>query len=189
MKQTTLLIGLLLLCAGLAQASMRFEVLDLETRAVRIIYEVEDSLAGNRVFLFPQGGMVHDATAGEFKVESVFDVTAKQELNYEITQTATSKLPQVRITYPEPIAKGQKKVLQIAVIVNLPDSQLMLDDQGRHTFIYETSHAFEFIVPEGHYIVYSNQPVYLFEKGPNMILQQLDEKFRKLVVQTRLLKK
>ncbi len=185
MKLFTIACCLIVLVVCGAGASMRCEPIDLEKRTVRLIYEIEDTMEGNRVFIFPQGGLIHDATRGEIDVESVFDVTAKQELDYEITRTAKTGQPQVKITYAKPLAAGQKRVLQISVIVRLPESQLRFDGQERYTFAYETSHAFEFIVPTGHYVVYSNQPVFLFEKGPNIILQQLDENLRNIVIQIR----
>lgn len=166
-------------------ADMRLEVLDLTQRVVRITYEVQDHKAGNRVFIFPSGGFIHDATAGNFKVESVFDVNAKRELEFTIIKDTQSEYPQIKITYPEPIQTGKSKTLQIAVKVNMPETLLKQDANGRVLFEYETSHKFEFIAPQGHYVVFTSHPVWIFEKGDNLIVQQLDENLRKISIQTR----
>ena len=71
------LLGLLALVAG-AWADMRYEVIDLQKRAVRLTYEIEDNKAGNQVFYFPSGGFIHDASMGVLEVESVFDLNSKQ---------------------------------------------------------------------------------------------------------------
>ncbi len=168
-----------------AWADMRLEVLDLTQRAVRITYEIQDNKVGNRVFIFPSGGFIHDATAGNFQVESVFDVNAKRELEFTIVKDTHSEYPQIKITYPEPIQTGKSKTIQIAVKVNMPETLLKQDANGRAIFEYETSHKFEFITPPGHYVVFTSQPVWIFEKGENLIVQQLDEKPRKIVIQTR----
>ncbi|MFB3788118.1 MAG: hypothetical protein ACE15F_17295 [bacterium] len=168
-----------------AWADMRYEVIDLQKRAVRLTYEIEDDKAGNQVFYFPTGGFIHDASMGVLEVESVFDLTAKQEQPYEMTRDKETGAPQIKISYSTAIPKGSKKRLQIAVKVNLPESLLSYDSQGRYQFTYETSHAFEFIIPRNHCVVYTSHPVFIFEKGDKVFLQQMDKISRKLVFQTR----
>ncbi|MBN2326116.1 MAG: hypothetical protein JXR73_03110 [Candidatus Omnitrophica bacterium] len=169
-------------------SDMRYEALDAQLRSVRITYEIDDNKAGNKIFIFPTGGFIHDATAGNFEVESVFDIAAKRELEYVIQRDKETGLPQVKITYADPIPPGKSKTLQIAVKVNMPESMLYCDANGRYCFRYETSHKFEFLIPKDHYLVYTNQPVLLFEKGDVIIVQQLDDKFREIVIQTRSMK-
>lgn len=179
-----ILLGIVALGAG-AWADMRYEVIDLQKRAVRLTYEIEDDKAGNRVFYFPTGGFIHDASMGVLEVESVFDLNSKQEQSFELTRDQENGAPQLKITYSSPISQGHKKKLQIAVKVNMPMSLLSFDNQGRYQFTYETSHAFEFIIPQNHYVVYTSHPVLIFEKGDRVFLQQLDKTSRKLVFQTR----
>ncbi|MGC9327083.1 MAG: hypothetical protein ACP5I1_05590 [Candidatus Hinthialibacter sp.] len=169
-------------------SDMRYEALDPQTRLVRLTYEINDNKEGNRIFLFPTQGFIHDATAGNFEVESVFDLAAKRELEYVIQQDKESGLPQVKITYPDPIPPGKSKTLQVAVKVYMPETMLYRDANGRYCFRYETSHKFEFMIPYDHYLVYTNQPVLLFEKGDVTIVQQLDEKKREIVIQIRSMK-
>lgn len=178
------LLGLLALVAG-AWADMRYEVIDLQKRAVRLTYEIEDSKAGNQVFYFPSGGFIHDASMGVLEVESVFDLNSKQEQAFELTRDKDSGAPQLKITYLKPVAAGGKMKLQIAVKVNMPESLLSFDNQGRYQFTYETSHAFEFIIPKNQFVVYTSHPVFVFEKGDKVFLQQMDKTSRKLVFQTR----
>ncbi|HOJ59209.1 MAG TPA: hypothetical protein PK878_02895 [bacterium] len=178
------LLGISALGAG-AWADMRYEVIDLQKRAVRLTYEIEDNKAGNQVFYFPTGGFIHDASMGDIEVESVFDLSLKQEQPYEMTQDKETGAPQIKITYSTPIPPGGKKRLQIAVKVHMPESLLTFDSQGRYQFTYETSHAFEFIIPRNHCVVYTSHPVYIFEKGDKVFLQQMDKTLRKLVFQTR----
>lgn len=173
---------------GSSFAAIRFELLNMEKREVRIIYELEDTLAGNKVFLFPEEGMHHDSTVGDFVVESIFDIDTKREQAYEVELVEKTKLPRVKITYDEPIKENEKKVLQISFRLNLPKEMLIVDNQGRVTLDYETSHAFEFLTPIGYYLVFTNQPVWLFEKGNQVIVQQLDKKSRKITLQLRPMK-
>jgi hypothetical protein len=188
MKRTLIGLIALFIVSSFAFGDMRYEAIDLSKSAMRLTYEIEDAQVGNKVFLFPSGGMIHDATKGEFKVESVFDISAKQELEYEIIKDAKTGDPLVKITYSAPIKKGEKKTLQIAVKVNMPESNFTIDKNGRNIFTYETSHAFEFMVPRNHYVIYTNQPVWIFEKSGTLIVQQLDKKPRKIVIQTRAMK-
>lgn len=177
----------LLFAAG-SWANLRIEVVDLAKRAVKITYEFNDTKVGNKVFIFPAGGFIHDATAGDFKVESVFDVAAKRELEYVLVSDPKTKLPQLKITHETPIQKDESRTLQVTVKANLPESMVQRDANGRYIFEYETSHKFEFLLPQNHYVVYSNQPVWLFEKGDQIVVQQLDEKSRTIIIQTRPMK-
>ncbi len=188
MKRTIIGFIALLIVPSFAFGDMRYEALDLSKSAMRLTYEIEDAQVGNKVFLFPSGGMIHDATKGKFEVESVFDIAAKRELEYVVVYDVKTNDPMVKITYSEPIKQGEKKTLQITVKVNMPESNFTIDNDGRYVFIYETSHAFEFMVPDNHYVVYTNQPVWVFEKSGKLIVQQLDKKPRKIVIQTRAIK-
>jgi len=172
-----------------AWADLRMEILDLSKRAVRLTYELADSQAGGKNFYFPQGGFIHDATAGEFKVESVWDVSNNMQLDYEIFTDKETNLPVLQIPYKIPIPQGAKKNLRITVKVNLPQKFLSVDAAGRNVIICETSHAFEFVIPKDQYIVASNQPITLKEEDRLVIANQAKEEFRAIVIQTRAMKK
>jgi hypothetical protein len=185
MKRFLFGLALPLLAIAPCWADMRLEILDLATRAARITYDISDNKPGNRIFLFPTGGFIHDAKAGNFQVESVFDIAAKRELPFTIVSDPDTKLPQLKITYDAPIRPGENRKIQIAVKLNMPEDLVQRDENGRFIFKYETSHKFEFITPLNHYVVNSNLPITLFEKGDRIIVQQLDDKPRTIVIQTR----
>ncbi|RJP20323.1 MAG: hypothetical protein C4527_25190 [Candidatus Omnitrophota bacterium] len=186
MKWTAVLFCVLVFLSSTTVADVRLEILDLSTRAVRLTYELEDNQAGNRVFLFPDGGFIHSASRELFQVESVFDKNSKQELEFEVLEAPDKGLPQLRITYPEPIKEGSKKLLSVSVCLNLPDKDLLIDAAGRYVFSYETSHPFEFVVPANHYVVYTNQAMMVFERGPNIVLSQSDKYVKNIVIKTRI---
>lgn len=179
----------LILCFALtiqAQAAkVTYRVVDVETRAVELTYDIEDSMTGNQVFLFPSGGFIHDETQGDFEPLSVFDMGTQEELNYEVVRVQENNRPQLRITYRNPVPAGQTKMLRIRVRLNAPAAEIGEDNAGRFFFTYETSHPFEFVMPQGHYLVYSNVPVIVFERESELVLRNDNTKMRSIVFKTR----
>lgn len=174
-----------LLCVFTAQAKVTYEVVDVATRAVELTYDVEDAMTGNQVFLFPSGGFVHDDTQGDFQVLSVFDMSTQEELSYEIKRVQSNNNPQLKITYTKPVPKNNSKQLRIRVRLNVPAAEMGEDNAGRTFFAYETSHPFEFVLPENHYLVYSNVPVIVFERESQIVLLNDNTKLRNIVFKTR----
>lgn len=185
MKTIRLIPLIALLCAFTAQAKVTYEVVDIATRTVELTYDVEDAMTGNQVFLFPSGGFVHDDTQGDFKVLSVFDMSTQEELNYEIKRVQANNNPQLKIIYTKPVPKNNRKQLRIRVRLNVPAAEMGEDNAGRTFFSYETSHTFEFILPENHYLVYSNVPVIVFERESQIVLRNDNTKLRNIVFKTR----
>ncbi len=167
-----------------AWADVKMEVVDFPTRTVRLTYEIEDTQAGNRMFLFPKGGFIHSASREWFQVESVFDKGQKQELEFEVLEVPDSGLPQLQIQYPEAVKQGGKKELRITVRLNLPESDMTQDTAGRCVYVYETSHPFEFVIPVDQYVVFTNQAMQVFERGVNVVVRQSDSRLKKIVVKT-----
>ncbi|MDP8244015.1 MAG: hypothetical protein P9L94_08045 [Candidatus Hinthialibacter antarcticus] len=174
-----------LLFAITAQANVTYEVVDVASRAVELTYDVEDALTGNQVFLFPSGGFIHDDTQGDLEVLSVFDMSTQEELNYEIKRVQVNNNPQLRIMYTKPVPRNSKKQLRIRVRLNAPSAEIGEDNAGRTFFAYETSHTFEFIMPDNHYLVYSNVPVIVFERESQIVLRNDNTKMRNIVIKTR----
>lgn len=174
-----------LLFAVTTQAKVTYEVLDVATRSIELTYDVEDGLPGNQVFLFPSGGYIHDDTQGDIEVLSVFDLSTQEELNYEIKRVQANNNPQLRVTYTKPVPKNNKKQLRIRVRLNAPAAEIGEDSAGRTFFAYETSHTFEFIMPENHYLVYSNVPVIVFERESQIVLRNDNTQMRNIVIKTR----
>lgn len=179
---------LLLLSTMVADSAVRVEVLNFETRTLRVVYEIEDTLLGNQIFLFPTAGFIHDDRMGDFEVESVFDTTTSEELNYSVSRLDETNYPRLRINYREPVREGIRKILRIAVKLNAPASDVGIDEARRHFLSFETSHPFELVVPENHFLVYCNQPVRVFEKEGEIILQNNEQKNRLFVIKTRPMK-
>ncbi len=176
---------LLLLFAVSAQSKVTYEVNDVASRQVELTYDVEDGLAGNQVFLFPSGGFIHDDTQGDLEVISVFDMNTQEELDYEIKRVKENNNPQLRITYTKPVPKTTTKQLRIRVRLNAPAAEVGEDKMGRVFFAYETSHLFEFIMPDNHYLVYSNVPIIVFERESQIVLRNDNTKLRNIVIKTR----
>ncbi len=177
----------IVLCASFSYADLYVEVLNFETREVRMIYEVEDELAGNKEFRFPGAGFLHDKSMGPIEVESVFDVLNNFELEYSLHQVGDPPSPQLHIKYQSPIKKGDRKVIRVSVIVNLPPEHLYQDSMGRYVFEYETSHELEYAIPPAQYLVYVNQPVTVYEREKQVFVKQSSSKSRRIKIMTRLM--
>lgn len=181
----SLLASFLMIALSLsAQATVTMKLNDFSSRAVELIYEVEDTLVGNRKFIFPQQGFINDDRMGEMEVISVFDKSTSEELSYRVIRDEQSNLPKISINYEDPVEAGKRKVLRIHVLVHLPASEIGLDKRDRYFFSYETSHPFEFVLPEGHMVVYSNQPILVFEREEDIILFNNETESRTIVIKT-----
>ncbi len=183
-------VSVFVLCFALnGWTDLTMEVLDVEKRAVRLVYEIADDKEGHEGTVFPQGGFIHDATAGQFRVESVVDVSNNLELDYQVLLDKKTDAPFLQIPYKFPIPKDGKKVLRITVKVNLPKRLMGIDKSGKIYYACETSHRFQFVIPKDQYIVYSNHPVTLAENNGQVIVTQTADQYRTIMIQTRAMKK
>lgn len=184
MKKLFSALAMTMVLAANGWCALTIEVLDFATGKVRMTYEVDDKMTGNKEFRFPGGGFIHDESEGDFVVESVFDEKNNYELSYSVQKIGDEKQPQLKITYPEALKAGEVKAIRIEVVLHLPNT-LLYTDSGRYFIEYETSHDFEYRVPENHYIVFSNLPVQIYEKGGELFVKQTHDKIRKIKLATR----
>ena len=178
MKRLIYGFALIIFALSISWSDVTVQVLDISKRLVRLTYDVADDQVGNRLFIFPQGGFVHDGPFESFQVESVFDPNTKEELNCAVQRVEGTGAPQLRIQYRNPVPDGGRQLLSITVHVIMPERDLSIDDQGRLTLSLETSHPFTLAVPEGYYVTYCNQPVWIFERASVQYVQQKDTTLR-----------
>ncbi|MGI6454883.1 MAG: hypothetical protein ACOX5R_04585 [bacterium] len=165
-------------------AVLQVEVLDYSRREVRLIYEFMDDMVANAEFRFPGSGFIHDSSYGPIIVEHVYDLTRNQPLTYKV-QNLPDNVPQLVITYPQPLGKGEEKRIQVQVIVHLPPANISRDTYGRYTFRYTTDHRCTFIVAPNHYVVQTNQAVIVTERDGRIHLEQANEDRKEIEIITR----
>lgn len=166
-------------------SAVQIQVLDYSQRRVRLVYELDDNLAGNRTFRFPGSGFLHDNSRGPIVVESVYDQQTNQDLEYSVIALPDTGAPQIEIRYDKPVPEGGKKMIRVSMIAVMPPENIGRDTLGRYYFKYETSHKFEFIVPFGQYVVHTNQPVTVFERESRVYLRQEEGGAQEIYIMTR----
>lgn len=183
-KNFVLCLMMIIFSTSVAWSDLMIEVLDFQSGKVRMTYEITDSMTGNQQFRFPGEGFIHDETQGDFVVESVFDTTNNYELQYSVQKIGEQKLPQLKINYQEPIPAGGKKNLKIQVVLNLPIDNVYYEN-GRYFLEYETSHEFTYKLSMNHYLVFTNQPVKVYEQAGTIYAEEPSEKLRNIKIATR----
>lgn len=157
---------MMMVLTSAAMADVTIQMLDPETKMLRISYIITDVDAGAKELVFPPSGF--DFAAGALKVLTAFNVDTMEVLKVEPVTVAGKKVPTaVRIDYGRPIPQGEKLTLRFTV--EIPSASFHTDSAGRWVLDYTTSHELRFVVPRGHQLVWASTPVRIEEDGGQIL--------------------
>ena len=157
----TICIGMLICTNAFADVSI--EITDLQKKIMRITHTFENEDSGLTNQIYPDSG--YKFATNPINVVSVTELDSLRELDYQVVKIPQGDgtfLQAVKINFQNPIPEGGS--IRLRVSVEAPTDNIKLDLNGRYEFSYTTSHKATFVVPQGHAIVFSSFPVFIYER-------------------------
>ena len=160
MKKFFLVTLIVILSVNLfAQDDLTIKVVDVDKKIIQVTYTWTMAYGGTTSAILPDHGC--DFTTYPIKVISVYEKNTDQKLEYSIVDNVKGQ--SLDIKYPSPIPIGGSYTM--IVTIEAKTDNITIDSEGRYVFKYETSQNPYFILPKGHFLVYSNYPVIMFERN------------------------
>ena len=163
----------MLFTSPVAFARVIIEVLDPAVGKFRVTYEISYADSGSTESVFARDGLLSDR---RLEVESVREKNTDQELDFEVLSyeedgEAVKGAYQIRARFRDPIPEGGTYIVVYSLIL-YRKSDCYLDRNGSWTIRYTTTRDALLVVPVGQTPVYCNQPVFIYERNRNTVLEQ-----------------
>jgi hypothetical protein len=163
----TVCLVILVAAASVASASLTISMPSLKDSVMRVEYTFLAEGRGTKEYVFPDNGF--NFAAGPLHVLSVSETESGKELGWEM---ATPKSPPqkqaIKIFFAYPLTG---KGVETRVVAEAKTRNMSVDEVGRFTYRYSTSHDVKFELPAGQAVVYTNYPVTVYEQAGHTVLE------------------